>query len=203
VGRTESADYAESLQLAALLLLTDYINNSGSQVGTGSGPPKTAVAKRWPWGRPDLLRAPGRRVCLGVPCRRWSGCQRGPFAPRGVKRGWLCLALARRPPGLGSAIRVVSVDGGRIRVVWCPAGSSVIATGAGSSFSAVSASRGFQVELARRAGVDLRTVTRVEAVAREPGVITLARIARGLGASLPLSYGATSPRAVPRRRLAG
>jgi transcriptional regulator with XRE-family HTH domain len=38
-----------------------------------------------------------------------------------------------------------------------------------------------QVELGRRAGVDLRTVTRVEAVAREPGVITLARIARGLG----------------------
>lgn len=38
-----------------------------------------------------------------------------------------------------------------------------------------------QVELARRAAVDLRTITRVEAVAREPGVITLARIARGLG----------------------
>jgi len=38
-----------------------------------------------------------------------------------------------------------------------------------------------QVELARRAGVDLRTITRVEAVAREPGVATLARIARGLG----------------------
>ena len=37
-----------------------------------------------------------------------------------------------------------------------------------------------QVELARRAGVDLRTVTRVEAGEREPGVITLARIARGL-----------------------
>jgi transcriptional regulator with XRE-family HTH domain len=30
-------------------------------------------------------------------------------------------------------------------------------------------------------GVDLRTVTRIEAVEREPGVSTLARIARGLG----------------------
>jgi transcriptional regulator with XRE-family HTH domain len=38
-----------------------------------------------------------------------------------------------------------------------------------------------QVELARRSGVDLRTVTRIEAVEREPGVSTLARIARGLG----------------------
>jgi transcriptional regulator with XRE-family HTH domain len=38
-----------------------------------------------------------------------------------------------------------------------------------------------QVELARRAGVDLRTVTRIEAVEREPGVSTLTRIARGLG----------------------
>lgn len=40
-----------------------------------------------------------------------------------------------------------------------------------------------QVDLARRAGVDLRTITRVEAVHREPGVATLARIARGLGVS--------------------
>lgn len=38
-----------------------------------------------------------------------------------------------------------------------------------------------QVELARRSGVDLRTITRVESVEREPGVATLARIARGLG----------------------
>lgn len=38
-----------------------------------------------------------------------------------------------------------------------------------------------QVELARRSGVDLRTVTRIESVDREPGVSTLARIARGLG----------------------
>jgi DNA-binding XRE family transcriptional regulator len=38
-----------------------------------------------------------------------------------------------------------------------------------------------QVELARRAGVDLRTITRIESVQREPGVSTLARIARGLG----------------------
>lgn len=38
-----------------------------------------------------------------------------------------------------------------------------------------------QVELARRAGVDLRTVQRVESVEREPGVATVARIARGLG----------------------
>jgi hypothetical protein len=29
--------------------------------------------------------------------------------------------------------------------------------------------------------VDLRTITRVESVMREPGVATLARIARGLG----------------------
>jgi transcriptional regulator with XRE-family HTH domain len=38
-----------------------------------------------------------------------------------------------------------------------------------------------QVELARRSGVDLRTVTRIESVDREPGVATLARLARGLG----------------------
>ena len=38
-----------------------------------------------------------------------------------------------------------------------------------------------QVELSRRSGVDLRTVTRLEAKRREPGVSTLARIARGLG----------------------
>jgi transcriptional regulator with XRE-family HTH domain len=38
-----------------------------------------------------------------------------------------------------------------------------------------------QVELARRSGVDLRTLTRIESVDREPGVSTLARIARGLG----------------------
>jgi transcriptional regulator with XRE-family HTH domain len=37
-----------------------------------------------------------------------------------------------------------------------------------------------QVELSRRSGVDLRTVTRLEAKRREPGVSTLARIARGL-----------------------
>ena len=54
------------------------------------------------------------------------------------------MASARRPPGLGAAIRVVHVDDGRIRVVRC----------------------------------------RVEALAREPGVITLARIARGLGVAL-------------------
>jgi transcriptional regulator with XRE-family HTH domain len=38
-----------------------------------------------------------------------------------------------------------------------------------------------QVELARRAGVDLRPLTRIESVDREPGASTLARIARGLG----------------------
>jgi transcriptional regulator with XRE-family HTH domain len=36
-----------------------------------------------------------------------------------------------------------------------------------------------QSELARRAGLDLRTVTRVENVEREPGVATIARLARG------------------------
>lgn len=38
-----------------------------------------------------------------------------------------------------------------------------------------------QVDLARRAQIDLRTVTRVERGDREPGVVTLVRIARGLG----------------------
>jgi transcriptional regulator with XRE-family HTH domain len=40
-----------------------------------------------------------------------------------------------------------------------------------------------QVELAARAQLDLRTVTRIEAVQRDPGVTTLVKLARGLGVS--------------------
>ena len=52
--------------------------------GTGSGPPETVVAGRWLRGRRGLLRAPGWCCCWGVPCRRWSLCWRGLWAPRGV-----------------------------------------------------------------------------------------------------------------------
>lgn len=38
-----------------------------------------------------------------------------------------------------------------------------------------------QEELGRRAGLDLRHVRRLEQAEREPGVVTVARLARGLG----------------------
>jgi transcriptional regulator with XRE-family HTH domain len=38
-----------------------------------------------------------------------------------------------------------------------------------------------QVELARRSGLDLRTITRIESVQREPSISTVVRLARGLG----------------------
>jgi transcriptional regulator with XRE-family HTH domain len=41
-----------------------------------------------------------------------------------------------------------------------------------------------QVEIARRTGLDLRTVTRVEGEEREPGITTVVRIARGIGVSV-------------------
>jgi len=42
-----------------------------------------------------------------------------------------------------------------------------------------------QAEVAQRAGLDLRTVTRIERVEREPSISTLVRIARGL--NLPVA----------------
>lgn len=41
-----------------------------------------------------------------------------------------------------------------------------------------------QSELARRTGLDLRTITRVESIEREPSISTLVRIARGIGISV-------------------
>lgn len=38
-----------------------------------------------------------------------------------------------------------------------------------------------QVQVAQRGGIDLRTVTRVEGQEREPGIVTVVKIARGIG----------------------
>jgi hypothetical protein len=43
-------DYAELLPFFTLLSLIDHLNNSWRRVETGSGPPKTDVAPRWPRG---------------------------------------------------------------------------------------------------------------------------------------------------------
>jgi hypothetical protein len=114
VGRTESADYAELLQVVALLLRTDYINNSGASVGSGSGPPKTDVVQRWPRGGPGLGRALGWRELFlvfrsdGVVVPTWS------VRTEGSERGRLCVALVYRPLAFGPAIRVVDVGLGRV-----------------------------------------------------------------------------------------
>jgi hypothetical protein len=59
----------------------------------------------WSAGRgADLvcLRASGWRVCLGVPCRRWSGCRCGPCSPRGMSGAgcaWRWLVVRQRRGG--------------------------------------------------------------------------------------------------------
>ena len=118
------ADYAELLQAVTLSLRIDHINNSSvcstPAGGMGSGPPKTVVTEHGSWDEPDLLQALGKARLLGRSAQAWVGVRRVAVATEGSERCRLCLALARRPPGPGRAVRDACWTTGEIRAVWCP-----------------------------------------------------------------------------------
>ena len=52
-----------------------------------------------------MLRVLGQRVCLGVPRKRWTRCERGLLGIEGSERDRWRWALARHPLMSGPAIR--------------------------------------------------------------------------------------------------